>query len=220
MPDPANATSVPLRIATRGSALALAQARLVHALCQDENPRWKAEILIVKTTGDKLQTEPPFPGQTLPKGLFTKEIEEALLANEADLAVHSLKDLPVDLPSGLVLEAVPRRADARDALVYRDARSAEGRVLKDWSPGEPGWRGFGKKLRLAGLPEGAVIGTGSARREAQARVVNPALKFAPIRGNVGTRLRRLDEDPGLDAIILAAAGLDRLGFVIFPDGRV
>jgi hydroxymethylbilane synthase len=221
MPEPGRYSTEPLRIATRGSALALAQARLVQALCQGGFPRLKTEIKIIKTTGDKLQSASlSNPGQELPKGLFTKEIEEALLANEADLAVHSLKDLPTELPPGLVLGAVPRRADPRDVLIYRDARAVEGRALEEWAPGQRGWRGFQKGLRVAGLPDGAVIGTGSVRREAQARILNPGLKFSAIRGNVGTRLRKLADEPGLDAVILAAAGLDRLAFVIFPDGRL
>ena len=211
----------PVRIATRGSALALAQAKLVLELCQREFPRLKFEIEIIKTTGDKLQTASMSnPGQELPKGLFTKEIEESLLRKESDLAVHSLKDLPTELPDGLVLGAVPPRADVRDVLIYRDQSLLAGRSTPEWSPGQRGWSGFKKGLRLSALPAGAVIGTSSTRREAQARAINGALTFAAIRGNVGTRLHKLGDAPGLDAIILAAAGLARLSFPIFPDGSL
>ena len=213
--------SNPVRIATRGSALALAQANLVLSLCRRKFPQRAFEIKIVRTTGDKLQTTAVNDTkQELPKGLFTKEIEEALLTGEADLAVHSLKDLPTDLPAGLELGAVTKRADVRDVLIYRDARNIAGHPIEAWSPGQPGWRGFQKGLRLAGLPAGAVIGSGSLRRAAQARVINPALSFSPIRGNVGTRIVKFAEEPGLDALILAAAGLDRLAFRIFPDGKL
>src|SRR5262245_19362181 len=109
----------PIRIATRGSALALAQANLVLAQCQAALPQEHFELRVIKTTGDKLQSASLASAES-PKGLFTKEIEEALLRQEADLAVHSLKDLPTELPQGLRLGAVPPRADARDLLIYRD----------------------------------------------------------------------------------------------------
>src|SRR5882762_34024 len=109
-------------IATRGSALALAQANLVLAQCRSAFPRLSFELKIIKTTGDKLQTASlAKEGTDLPKGLFTKELEVALLNQKADLAVHSLKDLPTDLPAGLTLGAVGKRADVRDVLIYRDA---------------------------------------------------------------------------------------------------
>src|SRR5947209_3997056 len=112
----------PILIATRGSALALAQANLVLAQCRAAFPRLAFELKIIKTTGDKLQTASlAQEGKTLPKGLFTKELEVALLEQRADIAVHSLKDLPTELPSGLKLGAVGRRADVRDVLIYRDA---------------------------------------------------------------------------------------------------
>src|SRR6266704_3612007 len=112
----------PIIIATRGSALALAQANAVLTQCRTAFPRLVFELKIVNTTGDKLQTASlAQEGKTLPKGLFTKELEVALLKHRADLAVHSLKDLPVDLPAGLKLGAVGKRADARDVLIYRDA---------------------------------------------------------------------------------------------------
>src|SRR5712675_3178622 len=121
--------SPPIFIATRGSALALAQANLILTQCRNSFPRLKFEIKIIKTTGDKLQTAARSkPGASLAKGLFTKELEVALLKHQADLAVHSLKDLPTELPSGLRLGAVGKRADVRDVLIYRDAdflRAAE-----------------------------------------------------------------------------------------------
>src|SRR6185369_11369701 len=112
----------PLIIATRGSALALAQSNMVIAQCRAAFPQLEFELKIIKTTGDKLQTASlAQESKTLPKGLFTKELEVALLENKADLAVHSLKDLPTELPSGLRLGAVGKRADVRDVLIYRDA---------------------------------------------------------------------------------------------------
>src|SRR6266480_5280091 len=112
----------PIIIATRGSALALAQANLVFDQCRAAFPRLRFEIKIIKTTGDKLQkASPAAPDHSLPKGLFTKELEVALLKHQADLAVHSLKDLPTDLPAGLKLAAVCKRADVRDVFIYRDA---------------------------------------------------------------------------------------------------
>src|SRR5215475_2206600 len=113
-----------IRIATRGSALALAQANRVVDLCRRALPQFRFELKIVKTTGDKLQTASlAQEGTSLPKGLFTKELEVALLKREADLAVHSLKDLPTELPTGLTLGAVDQRADVRDVLIYRDAEN-------------------------------------------------------------------------------------------------
>ena len=112
----------PIIIATRGSALALAQANLIATQCRSTFPKLPFELKIIKTTGDKLQkASMARKGQSLPKGLFTKELEVALLRGQADLAVHSLKDLPTDLPAGLILAATPKRADARDVLIYRSA---------------------------------------------------------------------------------------------------
>jgi hydroxymethylbilane synthase len=106
-------------------------------------------------------------------------------------------------------------------LIYRDHRAVQGRVIAEWSPGQPrAWSGFRKGLRLAALPEGSVVGTSSTRREAQAAKINPGLRFSHIRGNVGTRLHKLAENPGLDALILASAGLERLSWRIFPDGSL
>ena len=178
-----------IRIATRGSALALAQANIVLDLCRKLVPQQPAEIKIIKTTGDKLQTA-SLADSNLPKGLFTKELEVALLDDEADLAVHSLKDLPTELPSGLALGAVLAREDVRDVLICR----------KDAAFARAGFR-------IRDLPQGATVATSSTRRAAQLRDHRPDLKIVPIRGNVPTRLRKLAQQPEIHAIILAAAGL-------------
>ena len=169
-----------LVIASRGSQLALWQARWVEARLGELGR--EARIEIIKTTGDKITDVPLAKVGT--KGLFTKEIEEALLDGSADLAVHSLKDLPTELPDGLVLAAVPEREDPRDAIAGK---------------------------RLNELPPGARVGTSSLRRSAQLRKLRPDLAIESVRGNVDTRLRKLDEGQ-YDAIVLAAAGLKRLGW--------
>ena len=190
--------SVPLRIATRGSALALAQAHLVLARCRAAFPGRAFELRILKTTGDKLQkASMARPSPSLPKGLFTKELEAALLRGEADFAVHSLKDLPTAMPEGLRLAGVLEREDARDVLVLRAAPTGRGRS-----------RGT---RPLPELREGAVVATSSTRRAAQLRALRPDLRLVEIRGNVPTRLQKLAGDTTLDATILAAAGLARLG---------
>ena len=183
-----------IRIATRGSALALAQANMVLAQCRAAMPAERFEIKIIKTTGDKLQTA-SLASANLPKGLFTKELEAALLNGEADFAVHSLKDLPTELPAGLKLGAVSKRADVRDVLITR--------------------RGTAPSSQLSTfniLHSGATVATSSTRRRAHLLDVRPDLNIVPIRGNVGTRLRKLAEQSDLDAIVLAAAGLARLHF--------
>ena len=173
-----------LRIGTRGSALALAQSNWVKAQLVRNQPGLEVELQIVKTSGDRLLDTPI---QDLGgKGVFTKEIEEALLRDEIDLAVHSMKDLPPRLPGGLVIAAVPAREDARDVLVTRGKRA------------------------FADLPSGTRIGTGSLRRQAQLLHKRGDLEIVPIRGNVDTRLRKLDEGQ-LDALVMAAAGLKRIG---------
>lgn len=169
-----------LVIASRGSQLALWQARWVGGQLAARGH--ECHIEIVKTTGDKI-TDVPL-AQVGTKGLFTKEIEEALLDGRADLAVHSLKDLPTELPAGLVLAAIPEREDPRDALVGK---------------------------RLADLPPGARVGTSSLRRSAQLRKLRPDVAIESVRGNLDTRLRKLDQGQ-YDAILLAAAGLKRLGW--------
>lgn len=174
-----------VRIATRGSDLALWQARYVAGRIERELKR-PTELVVLKTTGDRIQNVSL--AKIGGKGLFVKEIEEALLAERADVAVHSAKDLPAVLAPGLVLAAFPERADSRDALVARDGRTG-----------------------LAGLRRGARVGTGSTRRTAQLLALRDDLEVVPLRGNVPTRLAKL-EDERLDAVILACAGLDRLGF--------
>lgn len=209
-------------IVTRGSALALAQSRRVQADLTALFPKRTFELKILKTTGDHLQSAAV--GQTdptLPKGLFTKELEAALLAGEGDLAVHSLKDLPTELPAGLRLAATPPRADVREVLLCRsDAapRQAPQGAGTDWRPGSQAPFYGRKGLTLASLPAGLRIGTSSGRRGAQLLALRPDLVIEPLRGNVGTRLRKIAETLDLGATLLAAAGLVRLQFDIAPDG--
>jgi len=199
-------------IGTRGSALALAQANLILAQCRAAFPRLAFELRIIKTTGDKLQTASMAkPEASLPKGLFTKELEVALLNGSADLAVHSLKDLPTELPTGLLLAATPQRADVRDVLIYRSAENAE--------PGGK-LRGFKPNARLKDFPKGATIATSSTRRKAQLLVVRPDLNIVEIRGNVATRMKKVAEQTELDATVLALAGITRLNFTIAADGKL
>lgn len=169
-----------LVIGSRGSQLALWQAKWVAARLADRGHETRIEI--IKTTGDKITDVPLAKVGT--KGLFTKEIEEALLDGRVDLAIHSLKDLPTELPAGLTLAAVPEREDARDAVVG---------------------------ARLDDLPAGAKVGTSSLRRAAQLRAARPDLVIESVRGNLDTRLRKLDEGQ-YRAIMLAVAGLTRLGW--------
>ncbi len=218
----------PIIIATRGSALALAQANMVLAQCRAAFPKLQFELKIIKTTGDKLQTASlAQESKTLPKGLFTKELEVALLKHRADLAVHSLKDLPTELPAGLKLGAVGKRADVRDVLLYRDAiflenakRQASTSIQEDWSPGHSERRGFKHKLALKDLPAGAVVATSSTRRKAQLLEHLPGLKVVDIRGNVVTRMQKLMDHPELDATVLALAGITRLNFTVTPEGKL
>jgi hydroxymethylbilane synthase len=197
----------PILIATRGSALALAQANLIAARCRAAFPQLPFELKIIKTTGDKLQTASlTKAGETLPKGLFTKELEVALLAKQADLAVHSLKDLPTDLPAGLRLAATPSRADVRDVMIYRATGSAR--------------RGFAPQTHLKDFPTGATIATSSTRRKMQLLAARPDLNIVEIRGNVSTRLQKVAGNGELDATVLALAGLTRLNFQIQADGKL
>ena len=197
-----------LLIATRGSELALAQANAVLARCQAQFPDRSFEITIIKTTGDKLQTA-SLADSNLPKGLFTKELETALLEGQAHFAVHSLKDLPTELPAGLTLGATTPREDVRDVLIYRDARASNDAT-----------KAFARWNTLNDLPPGALLATSSTRRAAQARYLRPDLKVEPIRGNVPTRLKKLLAQPELDGLVLAAAGLNRLGCSIGADGSL
>jgi hydroxymethylbilane synthase len=220
-----NSSNRPICIATRGSALALAQSNLVLAQCRAAFPRLKFELKIIKTTGDKLQTASlAKEGESLPKGLFTKELEVALLKHHADLAVHSLKDLPTELPAGLVLGAVGKRADVRDVLIYRDAeylRTEEAKASpEEWRPGQSERRGFKAHLGIKDLPPSATVATSSTRRKAQLVALRPDLKVVEIRGNVVTRMQKLADHPELDATILAAAGLERLSFQVTKEGKL
>ena len=178
-----------LRIGTRGSQLALWQARTVAARL--ESTGVDTELVIIKTTGDRLQSAPISEVGT--KRLFVKEIEDALLDNTIDIAVHSAKDMPAVLPDGLTIAATLPREDPRDAFVLPPA--SHGDVAS----------------ALAALGRPANIGTSSVRRIAQLLAVFPGATFTPIRGNVDTRLRKLDAGE-YDALVLAAAGLRRLGF--------
>ncbi|MHC4480990.1 MAG: hydroxymethylbilane synthase, partial [Planctomycetota bacterium] len=178
-----------LTIGTRGSALALWQAGFVRSALTEAHDGLRVELEVVRTRGDRIKDAPL--NKVGGKGLFTKEIEQKLLSGEVDLAVHSLKDLPVDLPEGLALAAVTAREDPADVLV---AAGGSG---------------------LEGLPEGAEVWTGSLRRRAQLLHRRPDLQVRPVRGNVETRLRKFDES-GADAIVFARAGLARLGLL----GRV
>ena len=172
--------TLPLRIGTRGSALALWQARTVAALLEARGH--PTELVTIKTDGDRLQDA--VLSQSGGKGLFVKEIEDALLARTIDLAVHSAKDMSVTLPDGLGVAAVLPREDSRDALVFKQGRTA--------------------------LGDDPAIGTSSVRRSAQLTARFPRARFLPVRGNVDTRLRKVDEGE-YDALVLAAAGLKRLG---------
>src|SRR2546422_4317860 len=168
----------PIIIATRGSALALAKATAVLDQCRKAFPRLRFEKKVVKTTGDRLQTASlAQPARSLPKGLFTKELEVALLKHQADLAVHSLKDLPAELPAGLKLGAVSKRADARDVLIYRDAEFLKARAGSaehaEWVPGQDQQRGFKPKMTLKDFPPGITIATSSPRRRAQLLMHRP-----------------------------------------------
>jgi len=197
----------PIIIATRGSALALAQTHMILEMCRKAFPELRFDYQIIKTTGDKLQkasmskTDP-----SLPKGLFTKELEVALLEGQADLAVHSLKDLPTELPAGLMLAATPKREDVRDVLIYRSEKNQ--------------LRGYQAHLKLKDFPQGATIATSSTRRKEQLLAVRPDFKTVEIRGNVATRMKKVADHGDLDATVLALAGLKRLNFSLNADGTI
>jgi hydroxymethylbilane synthase len=175
--------TTPLRIGTRASTLALWQANWVKSALESKWPGIPVELVPIKTTGDKILNVPL--AEVGGKGLFTKEIDDALLAGKVDAAVHSMKDIPFQLPAGIEFGAIPEREDPRDALV------SNGRKLDD-------------------LPPMARIGTSSLRRQVQLRHRMPSVRIATLRGNVDTRLRKLDAGE-FDAIVLALAGLKRLG---------
>ncbi len=175
----------PIRIATRKSALALWQAEYVKARLQEAHPGIEVTLVPMVSRGDKLLDSPL--SKIGGKGLFVKELENALMADEADIAVHSMKDVPMDFPEGLGLFCICEREDPRDAFVSNNYASLEA------------------------LPQGAIVGTSSLRRQAQLLARRPDLVIHFLRGNVNTRLAKLDAGE-YDAIILAAAGLIRLGF--------
>lgn len=187
----AQAARTTLRMGSRGSPLALAQSREVAAALEAAHPGLRVDLTVIRTSGDRIQDVPL--ATVGGKGLFVKEIEESLLAGRIELAVHSMKDLPALLPPGLALGAITAREEGGDVLVAREARSLED------------------------LPPGARVGTSSLRRQAQLLHRRPDLCMVPLRGNVDTRLRRLTEGT-LDAIVVAAAGLKRLG--VKPAGAI
>ncbi len=172
-----------IHIGTRGSKLALWQANWVQSELMKTHPSISIQITIIKTKGDKILDVPL--AKVGGKGLFVKEIEDALLAGKIDLAIHSMKDMPAELPGGLTIGAIPQRENAQDVLVS-------------------------KRGCLADLPEGARIGTSSLRRASQILFARPDIIIHPLRGNLDTRLRKLDKGD-MDAIVLAAAGIRRLG---------
>jgi hydroxymethylbilane synthase len=181
-----NASDRLLRLGTRGSLLARMQSQTIADAFQRLHPQIEVELIICKTSGDKIQDKPLW--DVGGKGLFTKELEEALLSNAIDFAVHSYKDVPVTMPlveqSNLIIAAVPRRADVRDVLVSR------------------------KSKRLSDLPPNAKIGTSSLRRKCQILSIRSDFQIQPVRGNIDTRIRKLREGE-YDAVILAMAGLER-----------
>ncbi len=173
-----------VRLGTRGSALALWQARWVAEALQTHHPGLTTEVIVIKTTGDKNRRDPL--SQLGTKGLFVKELEEALLHQTIDVAVHSMKDMPTELPPGLHLETIPQRGEARDAFVGRAG------------------------CRLVEMNGPCRIGTGSRRRQAQLLALYSNLQMQDIRGNVDTRLRKMHHGE-VDGVVLAAVGLIRLG---------
>ncbi len=177
-----------LVIGSRGSPLALRQSKILQEALQKHHPDLESSIEVIRTTGDQTPRADLSKLAASVKGLFVKEIEEALLERQIDLAVHSLKDLPTETPEGLTLAAILPREDPRDALVTA-------------SPETPSFQA---------LPQGARLGTGSLRRRVQLLLLRPDLVISPIRGNVDTRIKKIQQE-NLDGIILAAAGLNRLG---------
>lgn len=173
-----------LRIGTRASQLALWQANWVKSELENRYPGMEVSLVKIKTIGDKILDVPL--AQVGGKGLFVKEIEEAMLRGEIDIAVHSMKDVPTEFPEGLGLYCITEREDPRDAVISRGAKFAD-------------------------LPQGARIGTSALRRQAQLLKVRPDMEMVIIRGNVETRMKKLETE-NLDAVILAAAGLKRLGY--------
>ncbi|MBA2880142.1 hydroxymethylbilane synthase [Desulfosalsimonas propionicica] len=178
-------TSGTIRIGTRGSQLALWQANWVKHQIQAHHPEISVELAVIKTSGDKILDVPL--AKVGGKGLFVKEIEEALLAEDIHMAVHSMKDMPGEIPEGLCIAAIPVRENPCDALIARNV------------------------TKIEDLPQGASIGTSSLRRGSQMLYLRPDLDIRPLRGNIDTRIKKLESE-NLDAVILAAAGMMRLGF--------
>ncbi|MDI9570092.1 MAG: hydroxymethylbilane synthase [Pseudomonadota bacterium] len=178
-----------LRIGTRGSALALAQAAWVKERIERQRPGMGVSLVVIKTKGDIMQDVSLV--KIGGKGVFVKEIEDALLRGEIDLAVHSLKDVPAELPAGLVIAVTPEREDPRDVFVSK------------------------RRVKFEAMPRRARIGTGSLRRGFQIRNIFPDVEIVPLRGNLDTRLRKVETED-LDAVVVAAAGMRRLGWM----GRV
>jgi len=173
-----------IRIGTRGSRLALWQANWIKESLESKDKDLSVSLIKIKTTGDKILDVPL--ARVGGKGLFVKEIEEALMDGKIDIAVHSIKDVPTDLPDPLHLPVICKREDPRDALISRG-------------------------LKFSEMPQGAKIGTSSLRRQAQLLHLRSDLKMVTLRGNLDTRIRKLDTE-GLDAVILAAAGIRRMGW--------
>jgi hydroxymethylbilane synthase len=183
-------------LGTRGSRLALAQTELAKQAIERLPEKPKVVVEIIKTTGDqRLDIRLRQPGPKIDQGLFTKELEEALLRREIDLAVHSLKDLPTALPTGLELAATLPRHDPGDVLISKSAKS------------------------LGEVPWNAIVATGSLRRARQILLVRPDLRIVDIRGNVPTRIAKLVQESSWNAIVLAKAGLERLGYIL-DEGRI
>lgn len=184
-----------IKVGSRGSVLALTQTKWVVEKIKEKHPDVHVEIVVIKTTGDRLPNAPL--SDIGGKGVFVKEIEEALLRKDVDLAVHSLKDVPAEIPAGLDIPVVPLREDPRDVLVSRGGK------------------------RLDKLPKGARVGTGSLRRGCQLKHLFPNFEIVPIRGNLDTRIRKLETE-NLDAVVVALAGMNRMGMAekitqIIPD---
>ncbi len=175
-----------IRIGTRGSALAMTQTRWVADILKRHIPETEVEIRVIKTKGDIMQDVSLV--KIGGKGVFVREIEEALLRGKIDMAVHSMKDVPAELPEGLTIGVIPEREDPRDVLIGRD------------------------RIKMEAMPRGARIGTGSLRRGIQVRSLLPDVQIVPLRGNLDTRIRKIESE-GLDGVIVAAAGIRRMGWV-------
>ncbi|MFH1728746.1 MAG: hydroxymethylbilane synthase [Pseudomonadota bacterium] len=193
-----------ITIGTRGSKLALRQSEIVKDLILKVYPQARISLKIIKTKGDKILDVSL--AKVGGKGLFVKEIEDCLLNGEIDLAVHSMKDVPSELPEGLEIASILKREDTRDALVFSTAYNVQRTACCHPELDS----GSTKNGSLEVLPKNAKVGTSSLRRKAQLLSYRPDLEISDLRGNVNTRLRKLKED-GLDAIVLAQAGLNRLG---------